>query len=107
MQGSVPCCRISLQGKECPANHTIKRLKNVTPSKNSRGAVSPMSFCKGSAREPQFPEQRQPRRKGFAPDKAARKVAEAELKAMLAQFAAQVPDGLTVDKVPRSKRAEV
>lgn len=37
----------------------------------------------------QFPEQRQRRRKWFAPDKAARKVVEAELKALLMGFAPQ------------------
>lgn len=36
---------------------------------------------------PEFPEHRQRRRKWFAPDVAARKVCEAELKAILAGFA--------------------
>ncbi len=40
-----------------------------------------------------FPEQRQRRRKWFAPEKAARRVAEAELKALLAAFAPELPEG--------------
>ncbi|WP_022703156.1 NUDIX hydrolase [Pseudorhodobacter ferrugineus] len=40
---------------------------------------------------PEFPEQRQRRRKWFAPVDAARKVAEAELKAMLSAFNPTLP----------------
>jgi 8-oxo-dGTP pyrophosphatase MutT (NUDIX family) len=42
-----------------------------------------------SAVAEKFPEQRQRRRKWFAPEKAARKVTEAGLKALLADFAPQ------------------
>jgi 8-oxo-dGTP pyrophosphatase MutT (NUDIX family) len=38
-----------------------------------------------------FPEQRQRRRKWFAPDKAARRVAESELKTLLATFSPTLP----------------
>jgi 8-oxo-dGTP pyrophosphatase MutT (NUDIX family) len=48
-----------------------------------------------------FPEQRQRRRKWFAPDKAARRVAEAELKVLLAGFSpALTSDASAVQPLP-------
>lgn len=51
-------------------------------------AVFPLQVSKFA---PEFPEQRQRRRKWFAPVDAARKVAEVELKALLASFDPPLP----------------
>jgi 8-oxo-dGTP pyrophosphatase MutT (NUDIX family) len=53
-----------------------------------------------------FPEQRQRRRKWFAPEKAARRVAEAELKALLAAFAPELPEGVAAPE-PAAKPARL
>jgi 8-oxo-dGTP pyrophosphatase MutT (NUDIX family) len=52
---------------------------------------------------PEYPEQRQRRRKWFAVDKAARKVAEAELKALLTAFNPTLPENATANDTPPTK----
>jgi 8-oxo-dGTP pyrophosphatase MutT (NUDIX family) len=53
---------------------------------------------------PEFPEQRQRRRKWFAPEKAARKVAEAELKALLSAFTPPASQGGLANETREPKR---
>ncbi|MGO4907986.1 NUDIX hydrolase [Pseudorhodobacter sp. W20_MBD10_FR17] len=50
-----------------------------------------------------FPEQRQRRRKWFAPDKAARRVAESELKVLLARFSPALPSDKGAAQAPPEK----
>jgi 8-oxo-dGTP pyrophosphatase MutT (NUDIX family) len=63
-----------------------KVLKRDTKNECAQPCIVDVFPLEVSKLATQFPEQRQRRRKWFTPDKAARKVAEAELKAMLAEF---------------------
>jgi 8-oxo-dGTP pyrophosphatase MutT (NUDIX family) len=66
-----------------------KILKRDTKQERERPCIVHVFSLEVSKVSTRFPEQRQRRRKWFAPEKAARKVAEAELKTLLAEFARQ------------------
>jgi 8-oxo-dGTP pyrophosphatase MutT (NUDIX family) len=63
-----------------------KILKRDTQSEQARSCIVDVFSLEVKKFATDFPEQRQRRRKWFAPQDAARKVAEVELKALLAGF---------------------
>lgn len=68
-----------------------KTLKRDTKNECSQPCIVDVFPLQVEKLANDFPEQRQRRRKWFAPDKAARRVAESELKAMLAGFSPALP----------------
>lgn len=68
-----------------------KILKRDSKDQSAQPCIVDVFPLEVSKLAPEFPEQRQRRRKWFAPEAAARKVAEAELKALLSGFAPLLP----------------
>lgn len=82
-----------------------KILKRDTKQEMAQPCVVQVFPLEVSKVSNQFAEMRQRRRKWFAPEKAARKVVEDELKAILAGFAPDVPASPRPAPKQRAKRA--
>ena len=70
-----------------------KTLRRDTKHEHSQPCIVEVFPLQVDKLATDFPEQRQRRRKWFAPDKAARRVAETELKALLKGFDPEMPTG--------------
>lgn len=81
-----------------------KILKRDTTNESAKPCVVEVFSLEVSKIAPEFPEQRQRRRKWFAPAAASRKVAEVELKVILAGFAPLLPDAKGANKSLPTKR---
>jgi 8-oxo-dGTP pyrophosphatase MutT (NUDIX family) len=81
-----------------------KTLKRDTKNESSLPCIVEVFPLQVEKLATDFPEQRQRRRKWFAPDKAARRVAEAELKALLAGFNPALPEGAQPAEIRPQKR---
>lgn len=81
-----------------------KVLKRDTRNETAQPCIVDVFPLQVEKCAPEFPEQRQRRRKWFAPEKAARKVAEAELKALIAGFDPPLLERTGTADPPPSKR---
>jgi len=70
-----------------------KILKRDTTKQSTKPCIVDVFPLEVTNLAPEFPEQRQRRRKWFAPKAAARKVAESGLKALLFAFKPPISDG--------------